>query len=219
MNIFTRLWQIIKANVNAFIDRVEKPEQLLEQSIRDMQKQVQRVRSDVINVIAAEKKLKAQVDQNEKDIAKWEKNAMLALKSGKEDLAVEALRRKKEAAEFFQQLQPQWEKQAAISAKLKDEYTQLRRRIEDAQRKKQNLIMRLTHAETQKRLQGLLGELTDGQVFEKFDNKVSNLEAMNAAQQELYDNSIERKFEALGSSDLDVEQELAALKERIKLNP
>jgi hypothetical protein len=56
-------------------------------------------------------------------------------------------------------------------------------RIEDAQRKKQNLIMRLTHAETQKRLQGLLGELTDGQVFEKFDAKVSKDKRIRPTQQ------------------------------------
>jgi len=218
MNIFTRLWSVIKANLNALINRLEDPERLLEQSIRDMQKQVQQVRADVINVITEEKKLKNQVDKYQQEIDRWEKNAMLSVKQGKEDLAREALRRKQESVTYVQQLHPQWEKQVAISARLKEEYNKLRNRIEEAQRKKRNLIMRLTHAETQKRLQGLLTELSDGQMFEKFENKVANMEALTAAQQELQDSSLEQKFEAL-SSDVDVEQELAALKERMRLNP
>jgi phage shock protein A len=219
MNIFTRMWYVIKAQLNALVNRLEKPEQMLEQAIRDMQKQVNQVRTDVINVIAEEKKLKNQVDKYQKEIARWEKNAMLAIQQGKEDLAREALRRKRESVAFVQQLQPQWEKQVAISAHLKDEYEQLRRKIEEAQRKKRNLIIRLTHAETQKRLQGLLTDLADGQVFDKFEAKITQLEAVNAAQEELQESSLEQQFEALGSSELSVEQELGALKERMQLNP
>lgn len=219
MNILTRMWQIVKANLNALINRLEKPEQMLELAIRDMQKQVRQVQTDVVTVIAEEKKLKNQVAKYEQENARWEKNAMLAIKEGQEELAREALRRKREAVEYVRQLRPQWEKQAAMAAHLKEQFGQLRQRIEDAQRKKRNLLMRLTHAETQKRLQGLLGELGDGRGFDKFEAKVSNLEALNAAQEELQDNSLERQFEALSHSDLSVEQELAALKERLKLNP
>jgi len=63
MNIFVRFWTIIKSHVNAWIDRIEDPERVLEQSIRDMQKQVERLRGDVIQVIAAEKQLKNQVEK------------------------------------------------------------------------------------------------------------------------------------------------------------
>jgi len=219
MNIFTRMWFAVKANLNAFILRTEDPQEVLEQSLRDMQKQVQQVRTDVINVVVEEKRLKNQVNKYQEEIARWEKNAMSAIKYGNEELAREALHRKQEAQTFIHQLQPQWEKQAVIAAQVKDQYTQLRRRIEDAQRKKQRLVTRLARAETRKRLQGLLAELNDGQVFERFEGKVANLEALTAAQQELQDNSLERRFEALESGDQDVEQELAALKERMRLNP
>ena len=61
MNIFSRLWRALKANVNAWIDRVEDPQRVMEQTIRDMQKQVQRVQTDVLTVVTEEKKLKNQV--------------------------------------------------------------------------------------------------------------------------------------------------------------
>ena len=220
MNIFTRLWTAIKAHINAFIDKAEKPERVLEQSIRDMQKQVDRVRNDVISVITEEKKLKNQVEKYEKESARWEKNAMLALKEGNEHLAKEALRRKREAVEYSQQLQPQWEQQEMLASKLKEDFHNLRDRIQSAQRKKRHLVSRMRRAETQKRLQGMLNDLSENRVFEKFEAKLLDTEAMNEAQQELQEESLEQKFEALSSSssDLDVDQELEALKERMKLN-
>lgn len=221
MNIFTRFWMIIKSNINALINKLEDPQRVLDQSIRDMQKQVDRLRGDVINVVAEEKKLKNQVEKYRKEVGRWEKNAMLALKEGNEHLAREALQRKREALEFSQQLQPQWEQQQVIAEKLKGEFTGLRERIQTAQRKKSMLVTRLKRAETQKRLQGMLNDLSDNQLFEKFEEKVLDTEAMNAAQEELQGERLEQQFEALdtGSSETGIDQELEALKEKMKLNP
>ncbi|MDY0093246.1 MAG: PspA/IM30 family protein [Candidatus Vecturithrix sp.] len=218
MNIFTRFWTVIKSHINAWVDRVEDPERTLEQSLRDMQRQVERLRSDVIKVIADEKQLKYQVDKYQQEITRWEKNAVLALKEGNESLAREALKRKREAEDYTEQLHPQWEQQQRLSAKLKQDYHQLRERIQTAQRKKRNLVMRLRHAETHKRLQGMLNELTSNQVFEKFEAKLLDTEAMNAAQEELNASSLEQQFEALEAKpDLGLDQELEALKERLGL--
>ncbi|GAK58107.1 phage shock protein A, PspA [Candidatus Vecturithrix granuli] len=219
MNIFVRFWTIIKSHVNAWIDRIEDPERAIEQSIRDMQKQVERLRGDVINVIADEKQLKNQVEKYQQEITRWEKNAVLALKEGNESLAREALKRKREAEDYTEQLHPQWEQQKRLSARLKQDYHQLRERIQTAQRKKRNLVMRFRHAETQKRLQGMLNELTTNQVFEKFEDKLLNVEAMNAAQEELNAPSLEQQFEALEAKpDLGLDRELEALKERLRLH-
>lgn len=222
MNVFKRLWTAIKSHINAFLDKVEDPERVLEQSIRDMQKQVSRLRGDVINVIAEEKKLKNEVGKYQKEVERWEKNAMLALKEGNETLAREALRRKREALDYTQQLQPQWEQQKELGSKLKDEFHGLREKIQTAQRRKHTLVARLRHAESQKRLQGLLNDLSDTQVFERFEAKVLDTEVMVEAQAELQQSSLEEQFKALeskSSEDMDIDQELQALKERIQLNP
>ncbi len=218
--MFKRLWKAIKAHINAFLDKMEDPEQALEQSIREMQKQVNRLRGDVIKVVAEEKKLKNQVDKHHKDVERWEKNAMLAIKEGNETLAREALKRKREAVQYTQQLQPQWEQQEKLASRLKDEFHGLREKIQSAQHRKRNLVTRLRHAESQKRLQGLLNDLSDTQVFEKFETKVLDTEVMVEAQAELQESSLEEKFKALESGgDMGVDQELQALKERMQLNP
>jgi phage shock protein A len=215
MNFFARMWTIFRSHVNAWIDRLENPERALEQSIRDMQKQVSQLRGDVVTIIAEEKKLKNQLDKYRNEVERWDKNAALAVKDGNDTLARAALIRKREALEYTQQLQPQWEQQQQIAESLKGQFRDLRERIETAQRKKRMLTTRLKRAETQKRLQGMLNELSDNQVFEKFEAKLLETESMNAAQEELQGESLEQKFEALetGGGDLDVEQELSLERE------
>ena len=222
MNVFSRFWTVLKANVNAFVNKFENPEKILEQSIRDMQKQVGQMRGDVIAVAVEEKKLKNALGKCQSDIERWEKNAELAIKEGKDELAREALRRKQQAVELAQQLQPQWEKQLAISERLKQEFQKLKGRIESAQQKKRHLSLRLKHAETQKRLQNMLTELQTDQTFERLEGKINEAEALTEAEMEVEaaSASLEDQFAQLDSSpDLDVEQELEALKKRMELNP
>ena len=220
MNVFERIWRVAKANFNAWLERIETPERTLEKSLQQMQKQVNHLREDVIRIVAEEKKLKNQVERNQKELERWEKNAILAVKQNNDPLAREALRRKRETLELIQQLNPQWEKQQEIAERLKQEYQALRERIQTAQRKKQHLVLRLKNAESQKHLQNLLTELTDTNVFDRFEQKVLETESMNAAQSELQAASLDQQFAALGSAaDVSVDAELEALKERMKLNP
>ncbi len=220
MNVFERIWRVAKSNINAWLERIERPEQTLERSLQQMQKQVNHIREDVIRIVAEEKKLKNQVERSQKEVERWEKNALLAVKQENDMLAREALRRKREALEFIQQLNPQWEKQQEIAERLKQEYQGLRERIQTAQRKKQHLVLRLQTAESQKRLQNLLTELTDTNVFDRFEQKVLDTESMNAAQSELQAVSLDQQFAALESApDVSIDAELDALKERMKLNP
>ena len=221
MNFFTRIWTVVKSHVDAWTDKFENPERVLDQSIRDMQKQVNELRGDVVKIIAEEKKLKNQLNKYRNEVERWDKNAVLAVKEGNDMLARAALSRKREALEYTQQLQPQWEQQQRVAETLKQNFRELRERIETAQHKKRMLTTRLKRAETQKRLQGMLNDLSDNQVFEKFEAKLLDTEAMNAAQEELQSGSLEQQFGALGAggSDLDVDRELEALKEKMKLNP
>jgi phage shock protein A len=220
MNIFARLWAVIRANVHALANRFEDPEKMLEQSIRDMHRQMEQMRGDVVAVVAEEKKLKHELGKCQSDVDRWQKNAELALKEGKDDLAREALKRRQQAVELAQQLQPQWERQIEVSERLKQEFHKLKDRIESAQQKKRNLTLRLKHAETQKRLQNMLTGLQTNQTFERLENKIAEAEALADAQTEMLEasTSLEDQFAKLASGrDLDVEQELEAMKQRLAL--
>ncbi len=68
----------------------------------------------------------------------------------------------------------------------------------------------------------MLTELQTDQTFERLEGKINEAEALTEAEMEVEaaSASLEDQFAQLGSSpDLDVEQELEALKKRMELNP
>ena len=95
MGIFDRMGRVISSNVNSLLDKGEDPRKLLELNLDEMGEQLKRGQQDVISAVAEEKQLKKKVDELEAEAEKWDKRAELALKTGDEALAREALKQKK----------------------------------------------------------------------------------------------------------------------------
>jgi phage shock protein A len=93
MGIFSRIFKIGEAHANKAIDTLEKPEVMLEQAIRDKDKQIREARKAVQGVIATERQTKFQLNQEQESIRTWEAKDEAALRAVKEDLAVKALNR------------------------------------------------------------------------------------------------------------------------------
>src|SRR5437764_10150016 len=95
MGIFDRMGKVISSNVNNLLDKAEDDKKLLELTLEEMDEQLKRARQEVIQAVAAEKQLRKKADDLRDEQAKWEKRAELALKTGDEALAREALKQKK----------------------------------------------------------------------------------------------------------------------------
>src|ERR1700690_179660 len=111
MGIFSRLAQLIKSNLNDLISHSEDPEKMLNQVVLDMNNQLVEPKKQVAASIADEKRLAKQSEQEAANAAEWERRAMMAIKSGDDNLAKEALQRKKEHDELATTLKDQWTKQ------------------------------------------------------------------------------------------------------------
>lgn len=221
MGIFGRMSDILKANINDLIDRAEDPEKLMEQMIREMQEQLRDAKIQVAKAIADEKRLEQQMKQNQVQSKNWESKAMLALKKGDDRLATEALKQKKTYDGLVSSIQPQWEQQNTLSQKLKDSLRALESKIDEARRKKEILIARQKRAEAQKKIHDVMSGLNDNSAFATFDRmeqRVMEVEAQAEAAIELETESLEDQFEAL-EAGAGVEEELAALKAKMGLNP
>src|SRR6478736_1292274 len=97
MGILDRLGRSIKANLNSVIDKAEDPAKLIAQTIEDMQDELKKARQEVVQALASEKQLEKKTADQVADSEGWERKAMLALEHGDEELAREALKRKKKA--------------------------------------------------------------------------------------------------------------------------
>ncbi len=96
MGFLSRLAQLIKSNLNDLINKSEDPEKMLNQVIIDMNQQLVEAKKQVAVAIADEKRLQKQFSNEVKKSQEWEQKAMLAVRSGDDALAKEALLRKKE---------------------------------------------------------------------------------------------------------------------------
>jgi phage shock protein A len=111
MGIMDRLSRLVRANVNDMLDRAENPELMLDQILRDMEVNIQQARGQVASMIAQEKELQADLKEVRDLSGEWQAKATRAVEASKDDLAREALRRKKDneesAALYEQQLTAQ----------------------------------------------------------------------------------------------------------------
>ncbi len=225
MGIFSRLAQLIKSNLNDLISRSEDPEKMLNQVVLDMNNQLVEAKKQVAASIADEKRLAKQFEQETANSQEWERRAMMALRAGNEELAKEALGRKREHDELAATFKEQWTKQKTAVDQLKKALRLLNDKIEEAKRKKNVLVARKKRAEAQRAIQETMSGLRDQSAFETFDRmsaKIDQIEAEAEAQGELADeytgdtlasqfSQLERKHSA--------DDELVALKRKMGMLP
>lgn len=180
MGFFGRLATLIKSNLNDLISRSEDPEKMLNQVILDMNTQLVEAKKLVAVAIADEKRLQKQFDNESAVAAEWERKAMMAIRAGDDELAKEALMRKKEHDGHAAQLGEQWEKQKKATDQLKTALRALNHKIEEAKRKKNVLIARKRRAEAMKSIQETMSGLSDTSAFDTFDRMAEQIDQIEA---------------------------------------
>lgn len=225
MGIFSRLAQLIKANLNDLIDKAEDPEKMLEQVIVDMNAQLIENRKRVAEAITDEKHLQRLVEKEAAEAAEWERRAMLAVRQGDDNLARDALDRKKHHSTLAKQYEDQWQKQKAAVDQLKSALRMLNDKIEEAKRNKNLLKARLARAKAQQDIGATLHGLKDNSAFEQFERlktKVERIEAEAEASSELAEeytgDRLAHKFRELEQAHV-VDDDLLALKQKMGVAP
>lgn len=150
MSIFSRLFKIGQAHANKAVDSMEKPEVMLDQAIRDREKQIAEAREKIQKVIASERKQRALMNKEEEQKSQWEKRAEQALLSGKEDLATKALVRAEEHERNFASLDPQWQGMRKDVESLKVTLRKMEDEIQELRRNKEIIIAQSKAAEVKK---------------------------------------------------------------------
>src|SRR5512147_1725638 len=136
MGIFSRLAQLIKSNLNDLISKAEDPEKMLNQVVVEMTEQLANAKKQVAVSIADSHRLGKQYETEAQQAKEWERKAMMAVRAGNDELAKEALARKREHEQLATAYQEQYEKQKAAVESLKSALRMLNNKIEEAKRKK-----------------------------------------------------------------------------------
>lgn len=218
MGFFDRFSRLFRANLNYLASKAEDPAKILDQSLADMQDDLIKLRKAVAIAIASQKRIVNQVDQAQSQIKTWYDRAALALKKGDENLAREALTRRKTFQDSSKSLNNQLQVQEGQVEKLKRSLDVLEGKIAKAKTKQEMLKARAQAAKAQQQLQNAVGNIDSNSAmaaFERMEDKVEALEASSQAAAELAGTDLESKFAALEGED-DVEDELNVLRNSLK---
>jgi phage shock protein A len=219
-NLFKRLGDVIAANLNELVDRVEDPERMIKQIIREMEENIQNAREGVVDALASEKQLAKELEHQRRQSGEWQERARSALTAGNETLAREALLRKKEHDGIVASLETSWESARRTSERLKAQLRALEAKLEEARLKKGSLVARQRAAQAFEQMDQVRDRFKTGLDLDhslgRMADRVGEMEARMEAREELAGeySQLEREFLRL-ETNVEVEAELAALRKEI----
>ncbi len=216
MGIFTRVRDIISANLNAMLDKAEDPEKLIRLMIKEMEDTLVEIKASCAGAIAAKKKIERDCQTVETRAGQWGEKAQLAVDKGREDLAREALMQKRGYTERSAALQKERAECEALIRQYQDDMSQLENKLGSVREKQRLLVQRHIHAQKRKRAQEDLRRLDSAEAFvrfEQFENRIERMEAeadlVNPAPNT--EHQLAQEFARL-EGDEEIEKELARLK-------
>lgn len=218
MGIFSRLSDIVNANLNALLDRAEDPEKMAKLMIQEMEDTLVEVRSAAVKNISEKKEIQRRLEQLAAAETDWAQKAEFAISKGRDDLAKGALLAKRKLAESATALQGELKAVEDALARHDEDLARLQSKLQEAKAKQKALLIRLNAA--QKRVQ-VRRTLADGRVddalarYDTLHQKIDELEG----RAEVYDmgqgKTLEQEFANL-EAETGLDAELAALKEKLR---
>lgn len=190
MGIFKRLKTILSADINEALDKMEDPLSMLNQYLRDMEKDMVEAKKALANQLYLENKYKLLVADEEVLVAKRARQAELAVSRNEEEIAKLALQEKILHETKVKSYREQYEITKQQTEKLKEQISLLLEKFQELQYKKLVLVSRAHAAKSISEGQAVLASFqsehaTDG--FAKAEEQVRKLEAAAAASTHFYE--------------------------------
>jgi phage shock protein A len=224
MSLFSRISDIISANLNEMTESFEDPEKMLKQAIREMDQSIADATQETAKVLANEKLLAKELDNNKRQAGDWQRKAEQAVAAGDDNLARRALTRKQEHGKLVVALQDQLTAAQVASLTLKHQLDAMRAKLSEAKRNLSTLSARKKAADFKKKMHTSPSVLESGGAadnafakFERLREKVEQAEAEADALAELQGAARESDadFSSLSTSaDAEIDAQLQALKQR-----
>ena len=225
MSIFSRIFKIGQAATHEVVDKLERPELMLAQAIRDKEKQIRDAKKAVQGCIATERQTKAMMEKERAQQREWESKAEAALKVGRDDLAVKALSRATEHEQKANSVETNWQDQRKTLDGLKQDITSFDDQLAEYKRNKDFIIAQSKAAEVKKSIYEAKAKISKSgdvdNLMERMKAKAERASYEAEAAQEMAEmqtgGRLEAEFEGLEekSGDSEVQAKLDALKAKI----
>ncbi|GKS09152.1 phage shock protein A [Paenibacillus chitinolyticus] len=226
MGILSRFRDIMTSNISALLEKSEDLEKMIDNFMHSLNSDLGQVKAETASVLAEERRVKRALDDCKAEIRKLQNYAEKAVEAGDDGDAMKFLEKKAPLAEKESQLQASYDLASSNVASMKQIQDKLESDIRQLEARRVNLKGKMAAAKAQQRLNAI-GSPTGGgidAIFDTMEEKVNRAhdEAMAIAElrSEKKDN-LDDLFEQYEkntntSTNTNTEDELAAIKERIK---
>lgn len=230
-SILGRIQQLVRANVNAMIDRAEDPAKMLDQLIIDFTNNIADAEEAVAQTIANVRVAEADLDIDRETAEEWGRKAAAAsskadqLRSAGDtagadrfdELARVALVRQIAFEKDVKEAEPRIAAQNETVEQLKQGLTVMKTKLEDLRSRRDQLVGRARTVQAQAQMQESMRSIDvmdpTGDLA-RFEERIRRQEALVQGREEAQATSLEDQFAELEGVDEDAEVEarLAALK-------
>lgn len=216
--------RIVKANISNFTAQFEDPEVLLDRVLDEMGEDLAKMRRATAAVMASERQMNAKYAQAQATADDWLRRAELAVRKGQDDLAREALSRRRAAEAAASGVKVQLDAQRRALEQLTANVRTLEAKVAEARGKRETLKSRAAAAKSSKAVQEMVAglRLNNTNAWAAFDVMEEKVLAMEAEAESVgllaAPDSLEARFASLEGSG-GVDDELAALKRGLLPQP
>ncbi|MBK9710963.1 MAG: PspA/IM30 family protein [Kouleothrix sp.] len=217
MSIFSRVRDLLSANINAMLDSAEDPEKMADEYLRQLNNELYEAKTSVAAAMADATKLNNKEAQYLAETDQWARKAEAALRAGDENLAKAALARKVQSQKLAEQYTQQSNAQDEQVEQLQQALVQLETRISETRAKRELIVAKKNRAQTQEAIQRTvrgIGNINAMDKLDQLEERVDDRLAKADAMSQLEQGTLESKFRNL-ERDSEVDSELAELKRKL----
>lgn len=224
MGLWTRVKRLFRASTGAALEKMEDPEMVLQQTIRDMRDRVPELNNSVAQVMATERLLSKNRERLEEQVVDLDSKIKASVKMGRDDIATAYIGQLQQAQLDFERTGAQLEHAQLASKqamKARDNYViQLKNRSQEA--------MQLISASKQAKLQEQLAQTMqsfdlgdDASTFNEMREKIDRRVAAAEAKLQLGTSSVDSQMQDIEKEamQMQLEDKLLAYKEQMGLLP
>ena len=224
MGILTRFKDIMASNINALLDKAEDPEKMIDQTMRNLTRDLGKVKEETAAVMADEQRAKRQLDEVNAEIAKMQTYAEKAVMAGNDADATKFLTEKAKLQTKQQSLQQTYDVAAANAMKMRQMHDKLVNDINALNDRKDAIKAKIKVAKTQQKINKMTSNVGDSSAsiaaFERVEAKADAMLDLANAETELNQTAASSEVENLAAKydaapDAAVQDELAALKAKL----
>ncbi len=217
MGIFSRMSDIVNANLNNLLEKAEDPDKIIRLMIQEMEDTLVEVRSSAARSIAEKKERQRHLKFLIENVTEWEHKAELALRKDREDLAKAALTEKAKINDHVEILNKELNLIDEQLSKLNQDISQLQAKLDDAKARQRSITMRHKAAQSQVRVRRQIHDSRLDDVLHRFEVAEKRIDSMESQAESISMGRSKGLAEEIADLETDerIEDEFEQLKARI----